>query len=67
MKKMLVEFRDFVLKGNVLDFVVVVVIGVVFGKIVLFLVDNIIMLFVGVLFGGFDFIDLSFKVGKFVI
>ncbi|EAG1220767.1 large conductance mechanosensitive channel protein MscL [Listeria monocytogenes] len=67
MKKMLVEFRDFALKGNVLDLAVAVVIGTAFGKIVSSLVDNIIMPLVGVLLGGLDFTDLSFKVGKSVI
>lgn len=67
MKKMLVEFRDFALKGNVLDLAVAVVIGAAFGKIVSSLVDNIIMPLVGVLLGGLDFTDLSFKVGKSVI
>ncbi|ELC2201151.1 large conductance mechanosensitive channel protein MscL [Listeria monocytogenes] len=66
MKKMLVEFRDFALKGNVLDLAVAVVIGAAFGKIVSSLVDNIIMPLVGVLLGGLDFTDLSFKVGKSV-
>ncbi|MCD2236095.1 large conductance mechanosensitive channel protein MscL [Listeria monocytogenes] len=67
MKKMLVEFRDFALKGNVLDLAVAVVIGAAFGKIVSSLVDNIIMPLVGVLLGGLDFTDLSFKVDKSVI
>ncbi|EAD9123447.1 large conductance mechanosensitive channel protein MscL [Listeria monocytogenes] len=67
MKKMLVEFRDFALKGNVLDLAVAVVIGAAFGKIVSSLVDNIIMPLVGALLGGLDFTDLSFKVGKSVI
>ncbi|EAC3781162.1 large conductance mechanosensitive channel protein MscL [Listeria monocytogenes] len=67
MKKMLVEFRDFALKGNVLDLAVAVVIGAAFGKIVSSLVDNIIMPLVGILLGGLDFTDLSFKVGKSVI
>ncbi|HAK1570662.1 TPA: large conductance mechanosensitive channel protein MscL [Listeria monocytogenes] len=67
MKKMLVEFRDFALKGNILDLAVAVVIGAAFGKIVSSLVDNIIMPLVGVLLGGLDFTDLSFKVGKSVI
>ncbi|EIZ4259006.1 large conductance mechanosensitive channel protein MscL [Listeria monocytogenes] len=67
MKKMLVEFRDFALKGNFLDLAVAVVIGAAFGKIVSSLVDNIIMPLVGVLLGGLDFTDLSFKVGKSVI
>ncbi|MBC1349438.1 large conductance mechanosensitive channel protein MscL [Listeria welshimeri] len=67
MKKMLVEFRDFALKGNVLDLAVAVVIGAAFGKIVSSLVDNIIMPVVGVLLGGLDFTKLSVTVGKSVI
>lgn len=67
MRKMLVEFRDFALKGNVLDLAVAVVIGAAFGKIVSSLVDNIIMPVVGVLLGGLDFTKLSVTVGKSVI
>lgn len=49
------EFKEFAMKGNVIDLAVAVVIGAAFGKIVSSLVDNIIMPLVGVLTGGIDF------------
>ena len=49
------EFREFALKGNVMDLAVGVIIGAAFGKIVDSLVNDIIMPIVGRLFGGFDF------------
>lgn len=49
------EFKEFAMKGNVIDLAVAVVIGAAFGKIVSSLVDNIIMPLVGVLTGGVDF------------
>jgi len=48
------EFKEFAMKGNVIDLAVAVVIGAAFGKIVSSLVDNIIMPLVGVLTGGID-------------
>lgn len=56
------DFKEFALKGNVLDLAVGVVIGGAFGAIVTSLVDNIIMPLVGILLGGVDFSDL--QVGK---
>jgi large conductance mechanosensitive channel len=57
------EFRDFALKGNVLELAVAVVLGAAFGKIVSSLVDDILMPPLGLLLGGMDFrdqfIDLS--------
>lgn len=53
---MLKEFKEFVLKGNVLDLVIVVVMGVVFNKIIFLLVENIIMLLIGKIFGLVDFV-----------
>lgn len=64
MKKMLIEFKEFAMKGNVIDLAVGVVIGTAFGKIVTSLVDNIIMPLVGVLMGGLDFSGLAINVGK---
>jgi large conductance mechanosensitive channel len=62
---MLKEFKEFALRGNVLDLAVGVIIGAAFGKIVTSLVDDIIMPPVGMLFGGIDFaslfVDLSGK------
>jgi large conductance mechanosensitive channel len=49
------EFKAFVLRGNVLDLAVGVVIGAAFGKIVTALVDNIIMPPIGLVIGGVDF------------
>lgn len=56
---MLSEFREFAMKGNVVDLAVGVVIGAAFGKIVTSLVDDIIMPVVGKLAGGVDFVTLS--------
>ncbi|MCC6197453.1 MAG: large conductance mechanosensitive channel protein MscL [Burkholderiales bacterium] len=52
---MLKEFRDFAVKGNVIDLAVAVIIGAAFGKIVDSLVKDIIMPVVGRVFGGLDF------------
>ncbi len=52
---MLQEFRDFAVKGNVVDLAVGVIIGGAFGKIVDSLVKDIIMPVVGKIFGGLDF------------
>ena len=49
------EFKAFVMRGNVVDLAVGVVIGAAFGKIVASLVDNIIMPPIGLLIGGIDF------------
>ena len=52
---MLKEFRAFIMRGNVLDLAVAVVIGAAFGKIVTSLTDDIIMPIIGKIFGGLDF------------
>ncbi|MBF0753507.1 MULTISPECIES: large conductance mechanosensitive channel protein MscL [Jeotgalicoccus] len=49
------EFKDFMLRGNVLDLAVAVVIGAAFGKIVQALVENIIMPSIALIFGDTDF------------
>jgi large conductance mechanosensitive channel len=49
------EFREFALKGNVVDLAVGVIIGGAFGKIVDSMVADVIMPFVGLIFGGLDF------------
>ena len=49
------EFREFALKGNVIDLAVGVIIGAAFGKIVDSLVKDLIMPIVGAVFGGLDF------------
>ena len=58
MKKTLNEFRNFAMKGNVLDLAVAVIIGGAFGKIVSSLVNDIIMPPIGLLLGNVDFKDL---------
>ena len=57
------EFRDFVLRGNIIDMAVGVIIGGAFGKIVTSLVDDIIMPAVGMLLGGVNFESLALTVG----
>lgn len=49
------EFKEFALKGNVMDLAVGVIIGAAFGKIVDSVVNDLIMPLVGRIFGGFDF------------
>ena len=49
------EFKAFIMRGNVVDLAVGVVIGAAFGKIVTSLVDNVIMPPIGLLIGGVDF------------
>lgn len=56
---MMQEFKEFAVKGNVIDLAVGVVIGAAFGKIVTALVDNVIMPPIGLLLGGVDFSDLG--------
>jgi large conductance mechanosensitive channel len=55
---MLQEFKDFALKGNVIDLAVGIIIGVAFGAIVSSLVDDIIMPIIGVVLSGVDFSDI---------
>ena len=56
---MITEFKEFAMRGNVIDLAVGVVIGAAFGKIVTSLVDQIIMPPIGLLLGGADFSDLA--------
>ena len=58
------EFREFAMKGNVVDLAVAVIIGAAFGKIVASLVNDIIMPLVGTLLGGLDFTSLMFEIGN---
>jgi large conductance mechanosensitive channel len=55
---MLKEFRDFALRGNVLELAVAVVLGAAFGRIVTSLVDDILMPPLGLVLGGMDFREL---------
>lgn len=60
---MLKEFKEFAMKGNVLDLAVGVIIGAAFGAIVGAVVDHILMPVIGMLTGGINFDSLSVKVG----
>jgi len=55
MKRYLQEFREFAVRGNVIDLAVAVIIGGAFGKIVSSLVADIIMPLIGLIIGGVDF------------
>jgi large conductance mechanosensitive channel len=57
---MLKEFKEFALKGNVLDLAIGIIIGAAFGAIVSSLVDDIIMPPIGLILGGVDFSQLFF-------
>lgn len=60
---MLQEFKTFVMRGNVLDLAIGVIIGAAFGKIVSSLTDDIIMPVIGMALGGVDFSSLFFRLG----
>jgi len=57
---MIKEFKEFAVKGNVIDMAVGIIIGAAFGKIVSSFVGDVIMPPIGVLVGGVDFTSLSF-------
>lgn len=56
--KIFKEFKEFAMKGNVVDMAVGIIIGAAFGTIVKSLVDDVIMPPIGLLLGGVDFSDL---------
>lgn len=64
---MLKEFRDFLLRGNVIDLAVAVIIGAAFSAIVNSLVADIIMPLIGILMGGVDLTSLTIQVGSATI
>ena len=59
MSKIIDEFKEFAVKGNMIDMAVGIIIGSAFGKIITSLVEDIIMPPLGVLIGGVNFSDLS--------
>ncbi len=61
------EFKEFAMKGNVMDLAVGVIIGGAFGKIVTSLVADILMPIVGLLMGGKNFAGLQTQIGSAVI
>lgn len=56
------EFKEFIMKGNVVDLAVGVIVGGAFGKIVTSLVNDILMPIIGMIIGGIDFTSLSIKI-----
>lgn len=64
MNKLAKEFRDFAMRGNVLDMAVGVVIGGAFGKIVTSLVNDILMPPIGRVMGGIDFSNFFINLGN---
>jgi large conductance mechanosensitive channel len=55
------EFKEFAMKGNVMDMAVGVIVGGAFGKIVTSLVDDVLMPIIGMLTGGIDLSGLEYK------
>ena len=64
---MLKEFKAFVMRGNVLDLAIAVIVGGAFGKIVSSLVNDILMPVIGLIIGGVNFSERSLTVGATVI
>ena len=64
MKKFFNEFKDFAMRGNVVDMAVGVIIGAAFGKIVTSLVNDIIMPAIGMATGGMNFSDFKWVIQK---
>jgi large conductance mechanosensitive channel len=62
-KKTLQEFKDFAVKGNVVDLAIAVIIGGAFSKIVSSLVNDLVMPVFGYMLGGVKFSNLIFKLG----
>lgn len=64
---MLKEFKDFAMRGNVMDLAIAVIIGGAFGKIIASLVNDVLMPLIGLLLGGVNFSELSFTVKDAVV
>ncbi len=62
--KLVQEFKEFAVKGNVVDLAIAVIIGTAFGRIVTSLVNDVIMPPVGYLMGGLDFSSLFWTLGE---
>lgn len=61
---MIKEFKAFIMRGNVVDLAVAVIIGGAFGKIVTSLVSDIVMPVIGLIIGGIDFTGLAVTIGS---
>ena len=64
MKKFFEEFKNFALKGNMLDLAIGVIIGASFNSVVTSIVNDIFMPIIGIIIGGTDFSALSVTVGS---
>lgn len=56
------EFKDFAMRGNLVDFAVGVIVGAAFGKVTSSFVDGIVMPIVGKIVGGTDFSEMKYKI-----
>lgn len=65
--KIVNEFKEFAVKGNMIDMAVGIIIGAAFGKIVSSLVDDILMPPLGYILGGVDFKDLKLQIKEATI
>lgn len=61
---MFAEFRKFIMRGNVIDLAVAVIIGGAFGAIVTSFTNDILMPLIGIVLGGIDFTALAVQVGS---
>ena len=61
---MLKEFKDFIMRGNVLDLAIAVIIGGAFGKIVSSLVNDLLMPLIGLIMGQVNFSELAWNLGE---
>ena len=64
---MLKEFREFAMRGNVMDLAIAVIIGGAFGKIITSLVADVLMPLIGLVLGGVNFSELSFTLRDAVV
>ena len=63
MKNLIDEFKQFIMRGNVLDLAVAVIIGAAFGTVVASLTNDVLMNLIAAIFGQADFSDLELELG----
>ena len=64
---MLQEFKQFIMRGNILDLAVAVILGVAFGLVVSSFTDGVLMAFIAAIVGKPNFDDVTFEIGDGVI
>jgi large conductance mechanosensitive channel len=67
MKNLLRDFRDFIMRGNVLDLAVAVIIGIAFNAVVNSLVKDVLMQIIAAIVGKPNFDNLTFDIGKGIV